>query len=92
MLTGYTQEEVAAMPQFTKEQIVGYFDDVYDAVKKYLEVTPIEKLLTPSIGFGWRYTQYQCIQMALLDNVRHLGEVFAIHARKDWQNKEAVWN
>jgi len=92
MLTGYTQEEVAAMPQFTKEQILGYLDDVYNTVKEYLENTPTEILLTPGIGFQGRFTQYQCIQMALLDNVRHLGEVFAIHAKKDRQDKDAVWN
>jgi hypothetical protein len=91
MLTGYTQEEVAAMPQFTKEQLLGYLDDVYDTVKDYLEETPTEKLLTQAIGFGGKFTQYQCIQMALLDNVRHLGEIFAIHARRDRQNKYAVW-
>jgi hypothetical protein len=92
MLTGYTQEEVAAIPQFTKEQIIGYLNDVYDIAKEYLAVTSIEKLLTPGIGFHGRYTQYQCIQMALLDNIRHLGEVFAIHARQDRQNQEAIWN
>lgn len=92
MLTGYTQEEVAKIPQFTKDQILGYLDDVYNTVKEYLEATPIEKPLTPGVGFRGKYTQYQCIQMALLDNIRHLGEVFAIHARHDRKNKEAVWN
>ena len=92
MLTGYTQEEVAAIPHFTNEQLLRYLDDVYDTVKDYLADTPIEKLLAPASGFQGRYTQYQCIQMALLDNIRHLGEVFAIHARQDRQNKEAIWN
>jgi DinB superfamily len=92
MLTGYTQAEVAGMPEFTPEQLIGYLDDVYDTVKGYLEATSIEQLLIPGIGFGGRYTRYQCIQMALLDNVRHLGEVFAIHASKDRHNQEAVWN
>jgi hypothetical protein len=81
MLTGYTQEEVATMPQLTRGQILGYLDDVYDTIKEYLANTPIEKLLMPGIGFDGRYSQYQCIQMALLDNIRHLGEIFAIKAR-----------
>jgi hypothetical protein len=92
MLTGYTQEEVAAIPHFTKEQILGYLDNVYDMVERYLEKTPIETLVTPGIGFQGKYTQYQCIQMALLDNIRHLGEVFAIHARQEPKKKEAIWN
>ena len=92
VLTGYNQEEVAAIPRFTKEQLFGYLDDVYNTVKEYLENTSIEILLTPCIGFQGRFTQYQCIQMALLDNIRHLGEVFAIHARKDRHSKDTLWN
>ena len=81
MLTGYTQEEVAAMPLLTKEQVLGYLDEVYNTVKAYLVSMSIEKLQTPGSGFDGRYTKYQCIQMALLDNVRHLGEIFAIDVR-----------
>ena len=81
MLTGYTQDEVAAIPQLTKEQVLEYLDEVYDTVKEYLESISAETLQTPGVGFDGRYTKYQCIQMALLDNVRHLGEIFAIEAR-----------
>jgi hypothetical protein len=58
------------------------------AAKEYLASTSIEKLQTPSAGFDGRYTKYQCIQMALLDNVRHLGEIYAIKARWDRQLKK----
>jgi hypothetical protein len=75
------------MPQLTREQILGYLNDVYDTVKDYLTNTSIEKLQTPGIGFDGQYTQYQCIQMALLDNVRHLGEIYAIKARWDRKKK-----
>jgi len=81
MLTGYTQEEVAAMPLLTKEQVLEYLDEVYDTVRAYLASMSIEKLETPGSGFDGKYTKYQIIQMALLDNVRHLGEIFAIEAR-----------
>jgi hypothetical protein len=83
MLTGYTQAEVTAMPQLTKAQVLDYLDCVYDAVKEYLEGMSAEKLQMPGGGFEGKFTIYQCIQMALLDNVRHLGEIFAI---------EASWN
>jgi hypothetical protein len=92
MLTGYTQEEAALIPQFSKEQLLGYLDDVYNTVEEYLKDIPIEELFTPAIGFQGKYTQYQCIQMALLDNIRHLGEVFAIYAKQDRQNQEVIWN
>jgi hypothetical protein len=80
MLTGYTQEDVAAMPPFTREQVLGYLDQVYDVVREYLAATSAEELLAPAAGFDGKYSRYQCIQMALMDNARHLGEIFAIQA------------
>ncbi|MFO7540147.1 MAG: hypothetical protein R6X32_19065 [Chloroflexota bacterium] len=51
-----------------------------------LHWTPdIETLLQPGMGFDGKYTRYQLIQMALLDNVRHLGEVFALKTM--WERK-----
>jgi hypothetical protein len=88
MLTGYTQDEVAAMPQLTRDQVLGYLNDMYDIVKEYLTNTSIEKLEMPAAGFEGRYSQYQCVQMALLDNIRHLGEIFALQARWERQKKQ----
>ncbi len=88
MLADYSQEEVAAIPQLTRVQMLGYLDGVYDTVKEYLTSTSMEKLQTPAVGFDGRYTKYQCIQMALLDNVRHLGEIYAIKARMERQIKQ----
>jgi hypothetical protein len=85
MLTGFTLEEVAAMPPMTREQVLGYLDNVYDAVKDYLAGMSEEKLLTPGAGFEGKYSKYQCIQMALMDNVRHLGEIFAIES--SWKRR-----
>jgi hypothetical protein len=83
MLAGYTQEEVAEIPQLTREKMLQYLNEVYDTVKEYLSIAPMEILLTPSAGFDGKYSKYQCIQMALLDNVRHLGEIYALKARWD---------
>jgi hypothetical protein len=83
MLTGYTQAEVAAIPPLTRAQLLGYLDDVYDTVQAYLSDTPEDKLFTPGAGFEGKYTQYQCLQMPLLDNVRHLGEIYAI--KSSWE-------
>ena len=88
MLTGYTPAEAANVPQLSRNQMLGYLNEVYDTVSKYLTDTPIESLSTRSAGFEGRYTKYQCVQMALLDNVRHLGEIYAIQARWDRENKE----
>jgi hypothetical protein len=89
ILTGYSQEEVAAIPTLTREQMLGYLNVVYDTVSEYLINTPMEILQTPAAGFDGKYSKYQCIQMALLDNVRHLGEIFAIKTRWDiWINQK----
>jgi hypothetical protein len=85
MLTGYTQEEVSAMPQLTRQQVLHYLNEVYDTAKEFLAITPEKILLMPGAGFEGKYNQYQCIQMALLDNVRHLGEIFAIESSWDRQ-------
>jgi len=88
MLTGYTQEEVVAIPQLTGKQMLDYLDEVYDTVKEYLASISMEKLQSTGAGFDGKYTKYQCIQMALLDNVRHLGEIYAIKASWDRQIKQ----
>jgi len=90
MITGYTLEEVAEIPQLTRKQMLKYLNQVYDKVSEYLAVTPMEKLQTPSAGFDRRYTKYQCVQMALLDNVRHLGEIYALKARWDRMTSKTV--
>ncbi len=85
MLTGYTQEEAAAIPKPALAQAPAYLGEVYDGVREYLASTPIETLLTPAADFEGKYSKYQCIQMALMDNVRHLGEIYAIRAR--WERQ-----
>jgi hypothetical protein len=81
MLTGFSPQEVDAIPRFSWEQILGYLDQVYDSVKGYVEANPIETLLVKAPGFDGKYNCYQCIQMPLMDNVRHLGEIYSIVAR-----------
>ena len=87
-VNGYTADEVAAIPRFTKEQLLGYIDDVYKAVRRTVGETPMADLTDPAPGFEGQYTKYQVLSMALLDNVRYLGEVYALKAmwgRKFWQ-------
>jgi hypothetical protein len=82
-VNGHTPEEVAAIPRFTKQQLLAYFDDVHDSVKTYVRQTSMEELQTPGADFEGRYSKYQCIQMALLDNARHLGEIYTLKAMWD---------
>lgn len=77
-LNNYTPAEVAAMPRFSWDQAWGYLEDVARAVRDYLEATPMTLLAQPGAGFQGQYTRYQIISMALMDNVRHLGEILLI--------------
>lgn len=85
-VNGYTQEDVAAIPRMTTEQLLGYLDDVYDRVRDYIEQTSIDTMQTKAPGFDGQFTIYQCIQMALLDNIRHLGEITTIKAM--WKRQQ----
>jgi hypothetical protein len=71
----YTLEEVAAMPKFSLEILLNFVEDVYDTVRAYLNVTSMESLAQAAPGFDGKFTRYQVISMALMDNVRHLGEI-----------------
>jgi hypothetical protein len=77
-LNGYTLEQMMAVPRFTCQQLLDYYDQVLDSVRAYLQDTPIDGLLAPAPGFDGRYSKYQIVQMALMDNTRHLGEIFAL--------------
>lgn len=79
-LNGYSTEEIAAVPRLDVRQLLAYTDEVYDAVKAFLEGVTMDELQQPGEGFRNRYTRYQLIQMALTDNIRHLGEIFALQA------------
>lgn len=85
-LNGYTQEEVRAMPEFSQEELFGYLEQVYTTVKNYLGKTAETELFIAGAGFAEKYTRYQCIQMALLDNIRHLGEIFSLKAM--WERRQ----
>jgi hypothetical protein len=82
-LNGYTRQEVKAMPRYTLAQLLGYLDEVYDAVRGYLNTTPMKALVEAAPGFDGRYTKYQVISMALNDNIRHLGEIKALKALRE---------
>ena len=84
-LNDYTLREVAAIPRMSREQLLSYLDDVYAATKEYLRSISNQELQALAPGFEGQFTRYQCIQMALMDNVRHLGEILALIAR--WERE-----
>lgn len=79
-LNDYTPEEVAAIPEMTQEFLLGYVDDVIQKTTTYVINYDIEELLLPAVGWDAKYTRYQVITMAMMDQSRHLGELYAIKA------------
>jgi hypothetical protein len=77
-VNGYTAQEVVDIPCFSAEQLLGYLDDVAAATRLYVRATPMSELAHGAPGFGGKYTRYQVVSMALMDNVRHMGEVYAL--------------
>jgi hypothetical protein len=88
-VNGYSLEEVTAIPRFSKEQVVGYLEQVCDAARAYIQQTSMEDLAQAAPGFGGCYTKYQVLSMALMDHVRHLGEIYALKAARERAGADA---
>jgi uncharacterized protein len=80
ILSGYTQEEVAAIPVLTAEELLAYLDQVSDALRQYLLSLPEGALSRPTMFVGERLTAYQVIKEIVLGCVGHLGEIEALKA------------
>lgn len=85
IVTGYSVKEVRAIPTMNAQILGGYFDEVMEAVRNYLENTPDEILQEPSRGFESKQTNYFWIRHTLFDLTRHVGEMLAIQAM--WSRK-----
>jgi len=71
----YMLDDVAAMPKFNLAELLDFIEDVYSTVRDYLLDTSMLEMAEPAAGFEGKFTRYQVISMALMDNVRHLGEI-----------------
>ena len=80
ILSGYTQEEVTAIPVLSAEELLAYLDQVSDALCQYLLSLPEEMLSQSTMFLGERLTAYQVIKEILLGCVGHLGEIEALKA------------
>jgi DinB superfamily len=80
MLSGYTQEEVAAIPVLPAAELLTYLDQVAEALRQHLRSMPEAALAQPSRVAGGRQTAYQLIKEIVLGCVGHLGEIEALKA------------
>ena len=74
------------MPLLSAKELLGYFDQVYEALRVYLQDMELETLEEPPAGWpgdpGSSAPEniYVVLMMFLLDNREHLGEIKAIRA------------
>lgn len=88
MLTGYSQEEAAAIPPMDKELLGGYYDEVMMTIQAYVESAPEENWLESAPGFEQRQTYYFWIKHPLFDLTRHLGEIY--HIKAVWERTQTA--
>lgn len=82
ILSGYTQEEVTAIPVLSAEELLAYLDQVSQALRQYLLSLPEGALAQPTTFVDERLTAYAVIKEIVLGCVGHLGEIEALKA---WQ-------
>jgi hypothetical protein len=85
ILTGYTQEEVAALPPMSGDDLQAYHHTVYTALLAHLAALPDDSLAQPVPGEGTQRPHYFWYRVILLDATRHMGEMQAIKAL--WQRR-----
>lgn len=89
ILTGYTADEVARVPALDGADLAGYYGAVLAAVRGHIESLGDEGLQAPAAGEGAvEWSVYDWLRWPLMDNARHLGEIWAIRAI--WERTVAV--
>jgi ketosteroid isomerase-like protein len=80
ILSGYTQEEVTAIPLLSAEELLAYLDQVSEALRRHLLSLPQGALSQPTMFAGENLTAYQLIKSIVLGCIGHLGEIQALKA------------
>jgi hypothetical protein len=87
-LVGYTQEEVKAVPILSADDLLAYFDQVYEAMVAYLHALPAEALYQPAAGSPVEeFTTYNWLRNLLVDGLAHWGEIKAIEHMWERRNR-----
>lgn len=85
-LYDYTREEVEAVPILSADDLLAYFDQVYEAMVAYLHDLPVEALYQPAASSPVEeYAVYNWLRNLLVDSLGHWGEIKAIKAM--WERR-----
>jgi hypothetical protein len=84
VLIGYTMDDVKKVPALTPAEMLNYFDATLES---FVSVLRKVELNTQAPGGEIKRTYYEWARIAMLDGIRHTGEIFAIRAM--WNRKFA---
>ncbi|MBN1314813.1 MAG: hypothetical protein JXA42_05075 [Anaerolineales bacterium] len=80
-MSGYSQQEVKAIPILTAEELVVYLEQVVEAMRGFISDLPSAALYQPAIGCTEpSRTIYEWLRALIADGFGHLGEIRAIEA------------
>lgn len=85
MMTEYTQEDIAAIPQMSTDILKGYYSDVSETIRAYLQNVTVETLEAQADGYEGKQTNWFWVRHPLFDMSRHVGEMMLI--RGLWQRQ-----
>lgn len=74
-ITGYSIEEMLAIPNMPADKLLTYLDQVCNTLVEQLEALPAGGLHQPAPGLGGERTPYNWIKPILKGALRHLGEI-----------------
>ena len=86
MLTGYSVEEMKAVPIMSLEDMLTYFDAAHQKMVEFLNEATLEKLQELAPGSDPKREFYFWVKITLIDGTRHTGEIQAIRAM--WERKQ----
>lgn len=82
-VTGYTLEEVAAIPTMSAADHLAYLDQTTQALSARLRNLPDGALHQPTPGLGGKSTVYGWIKSILKGSLGHIGEIEALKAMRE---------
>ncbi|GHO70537.1 hypothetical protein KSC_094290 [Ktedonobacter sp. SOSP1-52] len=80
VVTGYTLQEVAAIPQLSARELLLYLDQLCEALCTFLHSLSSSEPLQQPIYPGAELTKRQMLQTVFLGSCGHLGEIEALKA------------
>ena len=81
-LTGYTQAEVAAVPELSADDLLTYLDQTSSALSQQIRALSVEALFQVVPGLTGKRTPYQWVKPILMGATGHLGEIECLKAMR----------